>query len=148
MGQVKSDKFSIKNGTRQGAILSPVFWAVSRDLMIKKLRKLGVGAYVTGKFMRSPCYADDMVLIAPCQQAMQLMLHTVEDFAKRYNNSFSTDPDPRKSKGKCIFMMGKRKGLGRPVPLELCGHRLPWVHHVVHLGHELHESGTWTMMVS
>ena len=140
-GQVKSDKFSIKNGTRQGAILSPMFWAVYCDLMIKELRKLGVGAHVAGKFMGVACYADDMVLIAPCQQAMQMMLCTVEDFANRYNISFSTDPDPRKSKSKCIYMMGKRRGLLKPAPLELCGHQLPWVQHAAHLGHELHESG-------
>ena len=68
--------------------------------MIKELRQLGVGAHVAGIFMGVACYADDVVLIAPCWQAMQLMLATVEDFARRYNISFSTDP--YKSKSKCI----------------------------------------------
>ena len=84
-GNVRSDKFTIKNGTRQGAILSPVFWAVYCDLMIQELRQLGVGAHVAGMFMGVACYADDVVLIAPCRQAMQLMLDTVEDYAKRFN---------------------------------------------------------------
>ena len=92
-------------------------------------------------FMGVACYADDVVLIAPCRQAMQMMLDTVEDFAARYNISFSTDPDPRKSKSKCIFVVGKRRGLTKPSPLTLCGHNLPWVDGAVHLGHELHESG-------
>ena len=43
-GQAKSEIFAITNGTRQGAILSPTFWAVYCDLMIKELRQLGVGA--------------------------------------------------------------------------------------------------------
>ena len=141
MGQAKSEKFSITNATRQGAILSPLFWAVYCDLMIKELRQLGVGAHVAGLFMGVACYADDVVLIAPCQQAMQLMLRTVEDFAGRNNISFSTDPDPKKSKSKCIFIVGKRRGLTKPFPLTLCGHQLPWVESAVHLGHELHESG-------
>ena len=140
-GQAKSEKFSIKNGTRQGAILSPVFWAVYCDLMIKELRHLGVGAHVAGMFMGVACYADDVVLIAPCQQAMQMMLSTVEDFAARYNISFSTDPDPKKSKSKCIHVIGKKRGVRKPAPLTLCGHQLPWVESAVHLGHELHESG-------
>ena len=72
-GQAKSGKFAIKNGTRQGAILSPVLRAVNCDLMIKELRKLGVGAHEAGMFMGVACYADDVVLIAPCQQAMQMM---------------------------------------------------------------------------
>ena len=140
-GHAKSEKFTIKNGTRQGAILSPVFWAVYCDLMIKELRHLGVGAHVAGMFMGVACYADDVVLIAPCHQAMQLMLSTVEDFARRYNISFSTDPNPRKSKSKCILMIGKKRGMRKPPPLVLCGHDLPWVENAVHLGHELHESG-------
>ena len=69
--------------------------------MIKELRQLGVGAHVAGMFMGVACYADDVVLIAPCHQAMQMMLDTVED-------SFSTDLDPKKSKSKCIFVLGKR----------------------------------------
>ena len=141
-GQSKSEKFTIKNGTRQGAILSPVFWAVYCDLMIKELRQLGVGAHVAGMFMGVACYADDLVLVAPCHQAMQLMLATVEDFARRYNISFSTDPNPKKSKSKCIFVIEKKRGLRKPPPLVLCGHDLPWVPSAVHLGHELHETGT------
>ena len=140
-GQAKSETFSIANGTRQGATLSQSFWAVYCDLMIKELRQLGVGAHVAGMFMGVACYADDVVLIAPCRQAIQMMLNTVEDFAARYNISFSTDPDPRKSKSKCIFVVGKRRGLTKPSPLTLRGHNLPWVDSAVHLGHELHESG-------
>ena len=81
-GQARSDIFSITNGTRQGAILSPSFWAVYCDMMIKELRQLGVGAHIAGMFMGVASYADDMVLIAPCRQAMQLMLNTVENFAQ------------------------------------------------------------------
>ena len=140
-GQAKSDSFTIKNGTRQGAILSPVFWAIYCDLLIKHLRHLGVGAHVAGMFMGVACYADDVVLIAPCRQAMQLMLSSVESFAKSYNISFSTDPNPKKSKSKCIFVIGKKRALQRPAPLILCGNKLPWVESATHLGHELHESG-------
>ena len=78
---------------------------------------------------------------APSQQAMQLMLNSVEDFAKRLNISFSTDPNPHKSKSKCIHVVDKRRSLKKPAPLTLCGHNLPWVQSAVHLGHELHESG-------
>ena len=53
--------------------------------MIKELRQLGVGAHLGGMFMGVACYADDVFLIAPCQQAMQMMLSTVEIIAKRNN---------------------------------------------------------------
>ena len=140
-GSAKSDIFRISNGTRQGAVLSPAFWAIYCDLMIKELRQLGVGAHVAGIFMGAACYADDVVLIAPCHQAMQLMLDTVENFAMRFNISFSTDPDPKKSKSKCIYVVGNKRNLSKPPPLVLCGNELPWVESAAHLGHELHESG-------
>ena len=64
-GEARSDTFSISNGTRQGAILSPAFWSVYCDPMIEELRKFGVGAHVEGVFMGVVCYADDVLLIAP-----------------------------------------------------------------------------------
>ena len=39
-------------------------------------------------------------------------------------------------------MVGKKKNLPKPVPLELSGKELPWVSTATHLGHEFHESGT------
>ena len=141
-GKTKSDNFPITNGTRQGSILSPFFWAIYCDDLIKELRKLGVGAHVAGLFMGIACYADDVVLIAPCRQAMDLMLAKVEEYAIRHNISFSTDPCPAKSKSKCIFVCGKNRRLRKPAPLVLCGNELPWVESATHLGHELHESGT------
>ena len=141
-GNVKSDTFPIRNGTRQGSIASPVFWAVSCDQLIKELRDLGIGAYVAGVFMGASAYADDLVLVAPTRHAMQLMLGVCEDYAARNNILFSTHTNPNLSKTKCIFMSGKTKNLSKPVPLTLCGRDLPWVESANHLGHTLHESGT------
>ena len=141
-GQVKSAEFSISNGTRQGSVMSPILWALYCDPMIRRLRKLGLGAHVAGVFMGVACFADDVILIAPCHQAMQVMLNEVEDFAREYNIQFSTDPEPHKSKSKCIFMKGRHKNLAKPPELSLCGRLLPWVERACHLGHELHESGS------
>ena len=49
-------------------------------------------------------YADDLVLLAPSRSAMKSMLRTCEEFADLHNLKFSTDPEPAKSKTKCIFM--------------------------------------------
>ena len=87
-------------------------------------------------------YADDVLLMAPNRAAMQLMLDKCEAYAIKYNIMYSTDPDPIKSKSKCIFVCGTRKNLSKPVPLTLCGQKLPWVSTATHLGHELHESGS------
>ena len=141
-GKTKSERFSITNGTRQGAILSPIFWSIYCDGMIRDLRRLGVGAHIGGKFMGIACYADDVVLIAPCRLAMQMMLNCVEAYAIQYNISFSTDENPNKSKSKCLFIKGKHLVYTKPEPLILCGRELPWVKSATHLGHEISECGT------
>ena len=65
------------------------------------------GAYNAGMFMGVASYADDVVFIAPCGQAMQLILNTAENFAAKHNINFCSNPDPHKSKSKCIFVVGK-----------------------------------------
>ena len=43
-------------------------------------------------------FCDDLLLLAPTRDGMQLMLDTYQRFAMRYNLEFSTDPNPEKSK--------------------------------------------------
>jgi hypothetical protein len=140
-GEAKSDLFPIINGTRQGSVSSPALWAIYCDPLIQELRDLGVGAHIGGMFMGVTMNADDLLIIAPTRGAMQQMLEVCENYAKNYNICFSTDPNPIKSKSKCIFMVGNRRNLPRPAPLILEGRELPWVETATHLGHELHQSG-------
>ena len=69
-GDSISSQMTISNGTRQGAILSPIFWAVYADPLLRRLRDLGLGAHVGGLFVGAVCYADDVLLIAPTRTAM------------------------------------------------------------------------------
>ena len=52
------------------------------------------------------------------------------------------DPQPHKSKSKCIYFCGKLTRLTKPDNLKLLGEDLPWVPSADHLGHVLHQSGT------
>ena len=124
-GEARSELFPILNGTRQGSVSSPALWAIYCDPLIQALRDLGVGAHVGIMFMGVTMYADDLLLIAPTRGAMQQMLEVCETYARNYNICFSTDPDPVKSKSKCIFMIGNKKNLPRPAPLLLEGTELP-----------------------
>ena len=69
---------------------------------------------------------------------MKQMLRVCEEYAEECNLQFSTDPNPQKSKSKCLFMCGYMDP-DYPAPLKLCGRDLPWVVHATHLGHELHQ---------
>jgi hypothetical protein len=131
----KSSCFGISNGTRQGSVLSPAFFSVYIDDLLQRLRGLGVGCHIGEKFLGAAGFADDIILLAPPRGAMDIMLAVCEEFARENNLNFSTDPEPRKSKNKCIFMCGKVNNVQCPVPLQLYGVDLPWVTSATHLGH-------------
>ena len=69
--------------------------------------------------------------MSPTLDGLQQMLHVCEDYAERHNLKFSTDPNPKKSKTKCMAYLCKERELRK---LELCGNRLPWVKSGKHLG--------------
>ena len=108
-GQSVSSRFKIRNGTRQGSMASPALWSVYLDLLIKELRQLGLGCHVGGIFMGVVVYADDILLMAPSRGAMQKMLDKCQQYATEHNILFSTDPNPNKSKTKCIFVVALGK---------------------------------------
>ena len=141
-GRAKSSIFIIVNGTRQGSILSPALFALYVDELLVELRTLGIGCHVAGVYMGAVGFCDDLLLLAPTRDGMQIMINTCERFAKKYNLQFSTDPDPNKSKSKCIFVCGLNRKKEKPVPLVLNGKELPWVESALHLGHVFHESGS------
>ena len=61
-----------------------------------------------------------------------------------HNLVFSTHPDPKKSKTKCLLFRLHLREVD-PVKILPNGHTLPWVDNATHLGHELHTSGTQDM---
>ena len=139
-GGEKSGTFIIVNGTRQGSVLSPALFSVYIDELIGELRKVGLGCHMAGLWVGACGFADDIILLAPGRSAMAKMLSVCEDYARKNNLHFSTDPNPSKSKSKCVFMTGPRlRNIPKPAPLQLYGVDLPWVASATHLGHKLHQ---------
>ena len=69
--------------------------------------------------------------MAPSLDSLQEMIKICETYANEHNLRFSTDPDPRKCKTKCLAFLLKE----RPLPaMFLCGNPLPWVSSGKHLG--------------
>ena len=140
-----SDTFGFSNSTKQGSVASPPFWSIYIDPLISRLREEGVGCHIGGLFVGVIVYCDDILLLAPSREAAQIMLKTCEDFAGASNIIFSTDPEPSKSKSKCIFVVGpKGTNLEKPAPLVLYGRLLPWVDQAEHLGTIIHQDGTFS----
>ena len=144
-GNVKSKEFGVKNGTRQGAVLSPPAFAVYYlDDLLKELRRLGLGCYMSGVWTGATCYADDLLLLSPTRSGMQAMLAVCERYAADHNISFSVDENPAKSKTKMLYVCncGDMDFENYPAQLTFCGLLLPYVKTALHLGHTLAQDGS------
>ena len=135
----KSSTFRITNGTRQGSVLSPALFSVYLDDLLQELRDLGLGCHIGGWWMGACGYADDLILMAPVRSVLQEMLTVCQEYGRRHNLVFSTDPNPAKSKTKCVYFCGRVKDVVYPPPVKLDGKYLPWVVTAEHLGHTLHQ---------
>ena len=129
-----SDIFSMRNGVRQGAVLSAIFYCIYMNDLFQILRRSKFGCWVNGDFFGILGYSDDNFILAPSLHALQQMLILCEDYAKSHDLKFSTDPDPRKCKTKCLAFLKKKRDLPS---MQLCGNDLPWVSSGMHLGNNL-----------
>ena len=77
----------MKNGARQGGILSPFLFRFYIKDVVLKLTGIGYGCNTGGILVNLLCYADDMVLITPSWSALQGMLNVLETEAAAINMS-------------------------------------------------------------
>ena len=137
-----SEKFKIGNGTRQGSVISPyLFSSCYLDGLIVELRKLDIGVHIGGIWYGACAYADDLCLMAMNRDMLQKMVKVCENYGLQHNLVFSTDPNPSKSKTKCVLFSGNNCK-SHPVPVILDEKPLPWVDRVEHLGHILQSNGS------
>ena len=132
---VLSNEFQIKNGVRQGGILSPILFGIYIDGLLQKLINAKVGCFIGNAFLGVLAYADDLALIAPTPSAMRKLLSICDAYGHEYSVSFNA------SKSKCIyFNAGVRFGYcyDRTDVLPkfmISGHSIEYVHKWPHLGH-------------
>ena len=82
-------------------------------------------------------YADDLLLLSASRSGLQSMVKICEDFAKSRNLKFSTNPDPKKSKTKCLIFSKQARARQDVLPVLLNSDPLPWVVNAKHLGNKL-----------
>ena len=132
-----SKMFSVSNGVRQGAVSSPVLFSVYLNDLYAILRKAGFGCHIGSYFMGCMGYADDLLLVSATRSGLQCMVDICQQFTEMKNLKFSTNPNPEKSKTKCIVFSKKQRDLRDIAPIRLNGDPLPWVQQVKHLGNIL-----------
>ena len=65
-----SNLFGASNCVRQGIVPSPVLFSVYLERLFERLSQSAVGCHFGHQFASALCYADDIVLLAPCASAL------------------------------------------------------------------------------
>ena len=79
-GSTVSESFTMRNGVRQGGILSPLLFNVYVDRLSTKLNQLETGCLFNGCVINHLMYADDIVLFAPSVKGLQSLINVCYRF--------------------------------------------------------------------
>ena len=123
--------FSVSNGVKQGAVISPILFTAYMDKLFKQLKRNGIGCHVGPVYAGAFGYADDMALVAPSLYSLKCMIATCEEFAKKHQITFN----PTKSKLLCF------NASNAVTPhIKLNGQPVSVVHTDKHLGNYISDS--------
>ena len=134
---LRSEKFPIFDGVRQGSLLSPFLFSVYIRVLLQRFSKSYIGCYVNGICTNILAYADDIVLISPSWRAMQEMLHLFELCSGDIHMTINT------KKTVCMVFSPIRRAMRFNTsfpPFTMQSSQLSFVPEFKYLGHVIHES--------
>ncbi len=80
-GNIETEPFEQDVGLKQGCVLSPTLFSVLMNDLSKMFETQGFGVEISGSFIKSLLFADDVVLIAKSEDELQAMLDIADEFA-------------------------------------------------------------------
>ena len=84
-----SNTFSVRNGVRQGGIMSPLLFGVYIDGLLIKLKASGIGCTIGQKYCGALGYADDIKLLVPTLSGLIKMVKICKQYADRHDVVFN-----------------------------------------------------------
>ena len=100
------------------------------DDLLTDLSMSGIGCFSGDQFAVALCYADDIVLLAPCASALRFMLQKCELYANSHDLQFNFE------KTQLICFRSNKKMTHSPL-ISFFGSPLIFSDSVTHLGHVL-----------
>ena len=79
----------MRNGVKQGGVLSPLLFAIYTYSLLKRLEKSGVGCHMGGYFTRTLAYADDITLLSPSMSGLRTLNKVCEEYATEFDLTFN-----------------------------------------------------------
>ena len=100
---VKGNPWRITSGTRQGGILSPLLFNFYLKSLVEDITKLDIGCRLDFLRFNIILYADDIILLAPSRNGLQILLNKLYDCL----SEIKLEVNPLKSKY-MVFRTKKR----------------------------------------
>jgi len=72
-----SEYFVVRQGVRQGGVLSPFLFNVYVDELLNELEMNGIGCHVCNQYFGCIMYADDLLLLSASVSGLQHMLEWI-----------------------------------------------------------------------
>ena len=84
-----SQPFRVSNGVRQGGILSPLFFSLYMNNLLKELNDSGIGCHIGNYYLGALGYADDIVLLCPSKEGLRKLIKICERYAMDHDILFN-----------------------------------------------------------
>ena len=81
--------FDVNSNVKQGCILSPTLFAMYIDDLVEQLRTRNVETTCGDCIISSLLYVNDIVLLAPDEESLQVQIKVVEEWCKRWHMSLN-----------------------------------------------------------
>ena len=88
-GHTVSNYFTVRNGVKQGGVLSPLLFSIYTDSLLKKFKESGVGCHMGGHFTGALAYADDITLLTPSMSGLRTLSKVCEENATEFDVTFN-----------------------------------------------------------
>ena len=124
---IAGTKFATCNGVKQGAVVSPILFAIYMDDLFLQLKDSGGGCHIGNHYVGSLGYADDTVLMAPSLKGLQTIVNVSVNNARKHDVIYNG------SKSQFLIFVSN---LGSHVKhISIDGNVLQNVNEADHLGH-------------
>ena len=88
-GHTVSNYFTVRNGVKQGDVLSPLLFAIYTDSLLIRLEKSGVGCHMGGHFTGSLAYSDYITLLFPSMSGLRTLSKVCGEYATEFDVTFN-----------------------------------------------------------
>ena len=123
--------FHLRNGVKQGGVISAQLFTVYIDKLLLDLKHSGYGCHLSDTFTGVLSYADDITLICSSLRGMNCMLKICSNFAQNFSLTFSSN------KSMCIKF---GESVNDREKIMLNDLQIAWDNDVRHLGNYINKS--------